>query len=172
MELHGSTLFGYKINPDHVHILLQTIPGANISKITGSLKRNFSRDINNLMLGKNLIRGQNNIYAGLSFIGADSNRRLLYDDRDQYSGTNPCPRPCNTGLMKHLQTMEKIINFNGGTDPEFPFFKWQKSYYYHLITDQRDYENHVMYIRKQWIKHGLPENKWCFTAVTDFSPPV
>jgi hypothetical protein len=44
----------------------------------------------------------------------------------------------------------------------FPKFKWQGSFHDHIIRDRKDFLNHLAYIRRQWLKHKLPENKYCF----------
>lgn len=41
-------------------------------------------------------------------------------------------------------------------------FKWQSSYYSHLITTKCDFDNHIAYIKTQHIKHKLHENKFCY----------
>jgi REP element-mobilizing transposase RayT len=48
-EMKKFKLFGYKINPEHVHILMQPDIKFNISKIMHSIKINFSRDANKLL---------------------------------------------------------------------------------------------------------------------------
>ena len=48
-ELKIFALFSYKINPDHIHILLKPGTQANISEIMRSLKTNSSRNINRLI---------------------------------------------------------------------------------------------------------------------------
>ena len=65
--LKGFEIFAYKINPEHVHLLIQPGKKYNYSQIMGSLKRNFSRDCNDLMEMREFVR---------SHKGDDSNRRL------------------------------------------------------------------------------------------------
>ncbi|SRR5690606_12397225 len=48
-DLKNFDLFAYKINPDHIHILLKPGENANISEIMRSLKTNSSRNINRLI---------------------------------------------------------------------------------------------------------------------------
>jgi hypothetical protein len=46
--------------------------------------------------------------------------------------------------------------------PPFPKFKWQSSFHDHIIRDRKDFVHHLAYIRRQWLKHKLLENKYCF----------
>lgn len=42
-------LYAYKVNPQHIHLLMKPSQKYNYSQIMGSLKRNFSRDANRLI---------------------------------------------------------------------------------------------------------------------------
>jgi putative transposase len=114
-------LFGYKINPQHIHLLLRPGREFNISKIMQAVKKNFAQDVNKLI--------------GIYDEGENSNSRLHRIDLTKYYG--------------------KINN-------SIPKFKWQSSYHDHIIRGSRDLYNHLRYIRNQWIKHNLNENKYCF----------
>ncbi|MFC1496583.1 transposase, partial [Candidatus Margulisiibacteriota bacterium] len=48
-KLKEFEIYGYKINPDHIHLLIQPNEKYDFSNIMGSLKRNFSRDCNRMM---------------------------------------------------------------------------------------------------------------------------
>jgi REP element-mobilizing transposase RayT len=65
-KLKNFQIEAYKINPEHIHLLITPGERYNYSEIMGSLKRNFSRDYNDLINGNGFIRS----------IGDDSNRRL------------------------------------------------------------------------------------------------
>lgn len=45
-------IHGWAINLEHLHLLIQPAGKYNYSEIMGTLKRNFSRDCNDLMAGK------------------------------------------------------------------------------------------------------------------------
>jgi len=62
--VHDVDLIAYKLNPDHIHILVQIGEHGTISDYVGSFKRQFSRQVN-----ENLKR--------LSNPGDDSNRHLV-----------------------------------------------------------------------------------------------
>jgi len=48
-NLKEFNIFGYKVNPDHVHLLIQPKGKNNHSEIMRSLKTNISRNINFIM---------------------------------------------------------------------------------------------------------------------------
>ena len=50
-NLKGFILYGYKINPDHIHLLIRPGERNNYSEIMRSLKTNFSRNMNRVMNG-------------------------------------------------------------------------------------------------------------------------
>ena len=58
---------------------------------------------------------------------------------------------------------EKYIN-KFGTHFHHPKFKWQKSFYDHIIRNQNDYEKHWNYTMNNFSKHNLPEN-WKYTGL-------
>jgi REP element-mobilizing transposase RayT len=68
-ELKELELFGYTVLPDHVHLLFQPLGKANFSQIMGTLKRNVSRDINDLISSNSFLRNADN------HVGDDSKRR-------------------------------------------------------------------------------------------------
>ena len=61
-------IHGWAINLEHLHLLIEPTGKYNYSEIMGTLKRNFSRDCNDLMAGKNFLRN--------GAEGDDSNHRL------------------------------------------------------------------------------------------------
>ena len=133
-------IFGYKINPEHIHILISPCNKFNYSQIMGSLKRNFTRDANRLILP--MIKGDDTLYIG-NDIRFDAN------------------------FKKHRHGIAKFIKSH---KPHFqnmniPKFKWQKSFHDHYIRDEIDFFNHVKYIENQYIKHGLSENKWVYLKI-------
>ena len=53
-------------------------------------------------------------------------------------------------------------------DYQPPF--WQKRFWAHLITDEKDYEDHLNYIHFNPVKHGLVKNAldWSWTSLAKF----
>ena len=51
-SLKQFALYGYTVLPDHVHLLAQPLGKANISEVMRSLKTNFSRDANDILLNR------------------------------------------------------------------------------------------------------------------------
>jgi REP element-mobilizing transposase RayT len=48
-ELMGFNLIGYKINPEHIHLMFAPGKKYNVSKIMQFIKRNFSQNINKII---------------------------------------------------------------------------------------------------------------------------
>ena len=83
-------LYGYKINPDHIHLLIQTSSfEESISSILHNIKRTSSLHIS-----------------------------------------------------------------KGGI--------WQKSFHDRVVRNESELNAYIQYLKIQWIKHKLPENKWLF----------
>ena len=125
---------GYKINPDHIHLLIQPIGKYNYSEIIRSLKTNFSRDANRIM-------GYNNSFKHLKARSRD----LAFTD-------------CEKLVRAYQNQFIKKCCFNHN----IPQFKRQSSFHDHIIRNDFDYFQHLKYIQNQWIKHKLPINKWCW----------
>ena len=129
-KLKKFELQGYKVNPDHIHILLQPGEHSSYSEIMHSVKRNFSINANKVILNEEIFCS-NDEHANTPY--SKFNQRLL--------------------LYRHI--------FNNNPDTRFiPRFKWQKSFHYHRIENNADFFAHIQYLKKQWIKHRLKENKW------------
>jgi len=138
-KLKNFQIEAYKINPEHIHLLITPGERYNYSEIMGSLKRNFSRDYNDLINGNGFIRS----------IGGDSNRRL-WNGREFEEHIN------RLNIIKE-QFMTKY-----GINHSFPVFKWQKSFHYHLIKNEKDMINHIVYIQNQSLKHELDGDRYIF----------
>lgn len=140
--LHDVTFYGYKINPDHVHAVIKPEGKSNYSKIVFSLKKQFSHNAN-IILGYNPVP---------SSIGAQAIARLSKTGHESI-------------LLNHnneIQLCRERFILKYGNVRVLPRFKWQQSYYLHRITDDNDLYNQLRYIEKQWSRHNLEENKWCY----------
>jgi hypothetical protein len=121
----------------------------------GGLKRNTTRDINNILSNKPLIR---------TIEGGDSNPRL--PDEDVLEMNYKVTKRDHSHLMfdtwaAHFRAVEKIRKgFNKKYRGNFglPKFRWQESFRDHIIRDERDYNNHLQYIYNNALKHGLVDN--------------
>ena len=134
-------IFAFKVNPEHAHLLIKPNEKHNYSEIMGSFKRNVSRDINTLMNGENFVRKTK---------GDDSNCRLWEND------------PHFIRHIRKLKSIQRQFFDKYVHDHPFSKFNWQKSFNHHYIENKRDFINHVNYIKKQYIKHDLGVNKYCF----------
>ena len=140
-------LYGYTVMPDHVHLLFQPKGNANYSEIMGSLKRNVSRDINNIIGDKPLIRDLRE--------GDDSNRRL----RTNYDKTkHKHPHLQFDSFAAHFFAIEHLhgkFKNKYKSQSRFTAFHWQSSFRDHLIRDEEDHLNHLEYTYRNAVKHGL-----------------
>ena len=125
---------GYKINPEHIHLLIQPYGKYNYSKIICLLKSNFARNANRVLGYEKLFIPMK---AGSRDPAFEQHVQLLNNLRNQF-------------IRQH------------GKNHNIPKFKWQSSFYDHIIRDDFDYLQHLKYIQNQWIKHKLPSNKWCW----------
>ncbi|MBU0574311.1 MAG: transposase [Candidatus Margulisbacteria bacterium] len=139
-ELMGFKIFGFKINPDHLHLLLQPAREYNYSKIMHFIKRNFSQNANKII---------GHTQKG---IGVPHRRR----------GCASPPSSEYVGVDAIVEKLRKKYLGKYGHDHKSIPFAWQASYHDHLIRGKKDFIAHLHYLNNQWIKHGLKENKYCF----------
>lgn len=124
-------ILGYKINPEHVHLLIQPSKQYNYSDIMNSVKNNFSRNANRIL-------GYENTHVPKA-----TARAVAFNEND-------------------IESLKSKFVDKYGKNHNIPKFKWQSSFYDHIIRNEFDYSNHLKYIQNQWIKHDLKENKWCY----------
>jgi hypothetical protein len=70
-------------------------------------------------------------------------------------------------LMRTCHGIPPLLRRGHVTPPSAgrnPAFRWQSSFHDHIIRDRDEFMRHVVYIERQWIKHGLGLNTWCFIA--------
>ena len=152
-EVKEFRLYGYTVAGDHVHLLIQPFGSSNISDILGSLKRNVSRDLNDTIRN----RPRTRISAG-----DDSNRPLPGNSetvrgnieamKSAHSNLNPMILERHFQLIHQLRTKypkESKIGFR------VMEFRWQKSFYDHIIRGERDFREHLDYIFGNAVKHKL-----------------
>lgn len=63
-----------------------------------------------------------------------------------------------------ISKMKKQFNKKYQFKHNFPKFKWQKSFYDHIIRDENDYKKHWEYTMYNYKKHNLPNN-WKYTGI-------
>lgn len=137
-KLKQFEILGYKINPEHVHLLIQPSKQYNYSDIMQSIKKNVTRDINYIL------NYENDYSVKARFAHLEARFANLA------SGGN------------HIETLKLNFFDKYGKNHNIPKFKWQSSFYDHIIRNEFDYLNHLKYIENQWVKHNLKENKWCY----------
>jgi len=65
-------------------------------------------------------------------------------------------------VLKQLKN--QFIKKHGTNQTSFPKFKWQKSFYDHIIRNERDLEHHYNYTVYNFRKHKLPHN-WQYMSL-------
>jgi REP element-mobilizing transposase RayT len=170
-------IFAYKINPEHMHALIQPGGKDSYSEIMRSFKTNFSRNANRVMgfdanFEKLIIFRQ----AGSSSIVSRQarSRDLACNDIPRDPARNGISRDATDNPMRHISILNDVAYVSRIAEyrrrfiakynfqPPFPKFKWQGSFHDHIIRDRKDFVHHLEYIRRQWLKHKLLENKYCF----------
>ena len=167
-ELHKFKLYAFCLNYNHFHLLLKSENAiANYSEIMRFFKRNFARDANKIM------------------------RYSKWNDRDipqtnecDIPQTNECDIPqtneCDIpqcrihlgddrdrhlrGHREYIFEVRQIFITKYGNDSPFPKFRWQKSFYDHIIRNQQDFDEHWNYTMNNFRKHGLPDD-WLYTGL-------
>lgn len=134
-------LFGFVIIPNHVHLLIQSNNDYNVSNIMHFLKRHFSRNAN-------IIMGLEN--DPVTNEGDNGHCRLRYG--------------C---LNKQIISWRKQFTRKYGYPQyQIPQFRWQKSYYDHIIRNEKDFNQHLNYIAMNCIKHSICKDEtnyyWSF----------
>ncbi len=160
-------IFAYKINPEHMHALIQPRGKDSYSEIMRSFKTNFSRNANRVM-------GFDANFEKLIISPQARSHDLACNDIPRDPARNGISRDAADNPMRQISILNDaayvsriaeyrrrfITKYN--FHPPFPKFKWQGSFHDHIIRDRRDFVTHLGYIRRQWLKHKLLENKYCF----------
>ncbi len=148
-ELKKFHLLGFVIMPDHVHLLIYPDDQCDISEIMRSLKTNFSRNVN--------------VILNAAPEGAVTSQYTAGAVTSQYTaGAVTSPRLLQGISLYHhdviLPKYKKLFYQKYGGQYLFPKFQWQKSFFDHIIRDEKDLFAHLEYIWHNSEKHGLTEN--------------
>ncbi|MCB1179610.1 MAG: transposase [Leptospiraceae bacterium] len=138
-------LSGFKINPEHIHLLIGVGEKYTISHFIKSLKKQTSHDINRLL-------------------GYNKNHFERAKKYNNHEGRAKTFSRLQLGeIHENYNKINNFINSNKFPIPhKYPKFKWHKSYHDHYIRNKLDLYNHLKYIKNQWKHHSLKENKWCY----------
>jgi len=149
-ELKKFKLYGFCVIYDHLNLLIHPNNEFNISKIMFSIKKQFSHNANRIMgYNKSLHNEGEQTLVRLRYGGAGANNE-------------------NELFNNHHKTIDKFHNqFTqkyGQNQTIIPKFKWQKSYYDHIIRNKKDFEYHYNYTVYNFQKHNLPDD-WKYTSL-------
>lgn len=132
-------LYAFCINYDHIHLIVWPDESiGNISQIIQFIKRHFSRNANILLW-----------YAD------EDNKENAIDNKEKAADNGYC------------QLNKKISHWRNeffSLKTTIPKFKWQKSFYDHIIRDYADFYTHYRYTMDNYFKHGLPD-VWKYTGL-------
>lgn len=147
-------IFAYKINPEHIHVMIQPKGNVTYFEIMRSLKANFSRNANRVM-------GYDPNFSAHATL-PDANAGSLYHTKAGSRGPAFGVAFDPAEYIRRIDAYRKRFIAAHGVDSPYPKFKWQSSYHDHIIRDPRDFVAHVDYIKRQWRKHKLSANKHCY----------
>jgi len=158
-ELKEIELFGYTVLPDHVHLLFLPVGEANYSEVMRSLKTNFSRDANDILLNRL------------------NNKRIPAGDvaphRLQMAQTPRRLQMVRRHIQLFLPELRRRLEDSPLHQGNIRRFVWQKSFRDHIIRDNRDFDNHLEYICNNAVRHGLTDEpgKWRHMWVLGMEEP-
>jgi REP element-mobilizing transposase RayT len=144
-RLKGFLLYGWVLNFDHFHLLVQPDDDFNISKIMQFLKRNFSRDINYIM----------------DFNKYDRHSEGGNHDSRLQGGLFEYFQPIIDKYDQQLNLLKSEFQQKYPNGHSFPKFQWQDSYYDHYIRNYNEFNDFLDYIDYNPEKHGLPDD-WIY----------
>ena len=162
-ELKNFKLYAFIIIPNHIHLLLKPGNDFNISKVMQSLKQNVSCDINRIINHNEIIYDMKE--------HKEENENIFENEMNLIEGETPASRlQLNSSRFLQWDKINKIYNKKGIDikkyikqfitkygNPQFEMskFKWQQSFYDHVIRDEKDFLKHLKYIIFNCVKHKL-----------------
>ena len=132
---------------DHFHMVLKVENGKDLSEIMRSLKTNFSRNANRVMLDDFSIKRYNLDEKARSADRAFWQERKLLEKFD-----------------KQVEQFHRLFHKKYESVSSFKKFKWQKSFHDHIIRNEKDLIEHHGYTAYNFIKHRLSED-WHYTSL-------
>src|SRR3989344_3237598 len=167
-QLKNFKLCSFSLIYDHLNLLIQPGDDYNISKIMKPLKENSSRDINKIMASLKGAETPPNSAGAIpraNSVGATSTSRLQSlrtQDLTPLSRQDNDTTTCRRQIREKIEIFKSQFNEKYRQNP-FPKFRWQKSFYDHVVGGDLDFDNHFDYTAENFIKHGLPED-WPYTS--------
>lgn len=166
-EIKKFRLFAFCLNYDHFHFLIKPDNDvANYSQIMQFIKRHISRNVN-IILGYNKfdlekMSASRDIHIESDIESDNGNCRSKKPNIDD---SDDCHR-----RLRLREFDEIVLKFRRqykkryGNDRFQPKFKWQKSFYDHIIRNEKDYEHHWNYTMNNFLKHNLPK-EWKYSGL-------
>ena len=139
-------LFAFCLNYDHFHLLIKPHNvTANYSKIMQFLKRNSSQNINKIL--------------GYTYFRTNPSTTTHEGDNAHYRLRNEL----NT-FDEYVLKLRESFKREYGENHDIPKFKWQKSFFDHVVRNKQDFEKHYQYTMYNYKKHELPE-EWKYMGL-------
>ena len=152
-------IIAYKVNPDHIHIIIQPSGKANYSECIRSLRTNFSRNVNRV-----IERSGDDMDPERIIAKTVEKKRPIYNPDAVKPGHVTRSDAAFTEMIKRHS--ELLNAYRDQFRKKYhgilcmPVFRWQSRFHDHIIRNKDDLANHIRYLEYQWINHGLRENKW------------
>ncbi len=147
-EVKRFKLYGFCVVYDHLNLIIHPGSEFNISKIMFSIKKQFSHNVNRVIGYNELSHNEGEqTFVRLRY-GTVNDEKKLIDNHNKIVN------------RFHNQFTQKY----GQNQAQFPKFKWQKSYYDHIIRNTKDFEYHYNYAVYNFQKHNLPKD-WKYTSL-------
>ena len=150
VELKRFKLHGYTVLPDHIHLLITPKSVATYSDVMQNIKRVFSLQANQIMFSVPSLEEAESEDIYPRFLSSVSPTQP--SDVASRSSDDPYSTLQWTTMLKRMQ---KRFFEKHGLQHDFPKFRWQKSFRDHVIRGRPDFKNHIDYIHKNALKHGL-----------------
>ena len=143
-RLKGFLLYGWVLNYDHFHLLIQPSDKFNISDVMFSIKKQFAHDVNRIM-------GFNKPYppdleAGKRLPASSGDRCLLSDGIQQMIDKH----------QDYVNQLSHTFQQKYANGHPFPKFRWQGSFFDEYMRNDHEFNNFLDYIDYNPTKHHLP----------------
>ena len=139
-------LFAFCLNYNHFHLLIKPDNAtANYSKIMQFIKRNSSQNINKIL--------------GYTYFKTNPSTTTNEGDNAHYRLRNELNK-----FDEYVLKLRESFKQKYGKNHDIPKFKWQKSFFDHMIRNKKDLENHYQYTKYNYLKHEIPKD-WKYTGL-------
>lgn len=135
--------FAFVVMPDHVHVLFEIMCGKTVSEIMHDVKSHIAHE--------------------LSSISHRQGCHALAESENTFGRNQPTRSVAASGMSRNIAA--------SGMATERKYVRvWQRSFYDHVVMDDRDLWTHIEYIKNNPIRAGLvralDDYSWLFVRAT------